>query len=122
MVQYMRMKSVVTALCVLVASASAIAGTDGCSMDWILFGNVVVVVLCAFALAAPCVAALRSLRRRPASVLAVFAAASIVATIEAQKTNGVNNLPPMPMPPRSLPQQLRQSQGKMLREDGGSRA
>ena len=96
MVQYTRMKSAITALCLLFSSLPALAGTDGCGMDWILFGNVVVVLLCVFALDAPCVAALRSLRRLPASVLAVFAAASLIATIEAQKTNGVNNLPPMP--------------------------
>ena len=66
-------------------------------MNWISFGNGIVVagVLCA--LAAICVFALRALGRKSALFLAVFAAVSVVATITAQKTNGVNNIPPQQM-------------------------
>ena len=63
-------------------------------MNWISFGNGIVAagVLCA--LAAICVFPLRALGRKSALFLAVFAAVSVVATITAQKTNGVNNIPP----------------------------
>ena len=66
-------------------------------MNWISFGNGIVAagVLCA--LAAICVFALRALGRKSALFLAVFAAVSVVATITAQKTNGVNNIPPQQM-------------------------
>ena len=66
-------------------------------MNWISFGNGIVAagVLCA--LAAVCVLALRALGRKSALFLAVFAAVSVVATIKAQKTNGVNNIPPQQM-------------------------
>ncbi len=66
-------------------------------MNWISFGNgfVAAGVLCA--IVAICVFALRALGRKSALFLAVFAAVSVVATIKAQKTNGVNNIPPQQM-------------------------
>ena len=58
-------------------------------MSWISFGNgfVAAGVLCA--IVAICVFALRALGRKSALFLAVFAAVSVVATLTAQKTNGV---------------------------------
>ena len=66
-------------------------------MSWISFGNgfVAAGVLCG--IVAICVFALRALGRKSALFLAVFAAVSVVATIKAQKTNGVNNIPPQQM-------------------------
>lgn len=66
-------------------------------MSWISFGNgfVAAGVLCA--IVAICVFALRALERKSALFLAVFAAVSVVATLTAQKTNGVNNIPPQQM-------------------------
>ena len=58
-------------------------------MNWMSFGNGIVAagVLCA--IVAICVFALRALGRKSALFLAVFAAVSVVATLTAQKTNGV---------------------------------
>ena len=58
-------------------------------MSWMSFGNGIVVAGGLCALAAICVFALRALGRKSALFLAVFAAVSVVATITAQKTNGV---------------------------------
>ena len=66
-------------------------------MSWHLTGSIVVVLICAAAFALPCAVAFRALWRHPASFLAAFAALAVGATIQAQKTNGVNNLPPAPL-------------------------
>jgi len=70
---------------------------------WLQFGNVVVLLFASAALASVGAYALRSLSRRPILFLVMFSVLSLVATIVADKTNGVNNLPPMPMPPRLVP-------------------
>ncbi len=70
---------------------------------WLQFGNFVVLLFASAALASVGVYALRSLFRRPIIFLVMFSVSSLVATIVADKTNGVNNLPPMPLPPRSTP-------------------
>lgn len=70
---------------------------------WFLFGNVVVVLFASAALVSVCAYALRSLFRRTVPYLVMFSESSLVATIVASKTNGVNNLPHMPTPPRSVP-------------------
>jgi len=70
---------------------------------WLQFGNFVVLLFASAALVSVCAYALRSLSRRPILFLVMFSVSSLVATIVADKTNGVNNLPPMPMPPRSAP-------------------
>lgn len=58
-------------------------------MSWISFGNgfVIAGVLCA--LVAICLWGLRTLGRKPVAFLVAFAILSVVATIKAQKTNGV---------------------------------
>ena len=66
-------------------------------MSWHLTGSIVVVLICAAAFAVPCAVAFRALWRHPASFLAAFAALAVGATIQAQKTNGVNSLPPAPL-------------------------
>jgi len=70
---------------------------------WLQFGNFVVLLFASAALVSVCAYALRSLSRRPILFLVMFSVSSLVATIVADKTNGVNNLPPMPLPPRSAP-------------------
>ena len=91
----------------LLASPALATGTGGAplctDMSWIQFGNVIVFVFVSAALVSVCVYALRSLSHRPILFLVMFSVSSLVATIVADKTNGVNNLPPMPMPPRSAP-------------------
>ena len=59
--------------------------------DWLYIGYCTVMAM--FAVAAVCAAAvgLRALRRLPRSLLLGFAAAAVVATLTAQKTN---NVPP----------------------------
>ncbi len=63
---------------------------------WLQFGNFVVLLFASAALVSVCAYALRSLSRRPILFLVMFSVSSLVATIVADKTNGVNNLPPMP--------------------------
>ncbi len=58
-------------------------------MSWISFGNGIIATAFLSALAAICFWGLRALGRKPVAFLVVFAAFSIVATIKAQKTNGV---------------------------------
>ena len=58
-------------------------------MSWISFGNGIVAAAFLCALAAICFWGLRALGRKPVAFLVVFAAFSVVATIKAQKTNGV---------------------------------
>jgi len=58
-------------------------------MSWISFGNGIVAAAFLCALSAICFWGLRALGRKPVAFLVVFAAFSIVATIKAQKTNGV---------------------------------
>ena len=58
-------------------------------MSWILFGNGIVAAAFLCALAAICFWGLRALGRKPVAFLVAFAILSVVATIKAQKTNGV---------------------------------
>ena len=61
----------------------------GVEMSWISFGNGIVAAAFLCALVAVCLWGLRVLGRKPVAFLVMFAAFSIVATIKAQKTNGV---------------------------------
>ena len=58
-------------------------------MSWISFGNGIVAAAFLCALAAICFWGLRALGRKPVAFLVAFAIISVVATIKAQKTNGV---------------------------------
>ena len=58
-------------------------------MNWISFGDGIVAAAFLCALVAVCFWVLCVLGRKPVAFLVVFAAFSIVATIKAQKTNGV---------------------------------
>ena len=58
-------------------------------MSWVSFGNGIVATAFLCALAAICFWGLRAIGRKPVAFLVVFAAFSVVATIKAQKTNGV---------------------------------
>ena len=70
-------------------------------MDWHLLGNGVAALECALVLAWLCRIGVRGLRKLPVPVLIVFLSLATGTGIVAQKTNGVNNLPPMPL--RSAP-------------------
>ena len=67
-------------------------------MDWHLLGNGVASLECALILAWLCRIGVRGLRKLPVPVLIVFLSLATGTGIVAQKTNGVNNLPPMPLP------------------------
>jgi len=56
---------------------------------WLQFGNFVVLLFASAALVSVCAYALRSLSRRPILFLVMFSVSSLVATIVADKTNGV---------------------------------
>ena len=58
-------------------------------MDWTYIGFCTVLAICAVAFACAVAVGLRALRRLPRSLLLGFAAAAIVATLAAQKTNNV---------------------------------
>ncbi len=58
-------------------------------MSWISFGNGIIATAFLSALAAICFWGLRALGRKPVAFLVAFAILSVVATIKAQKTNGV---------------------------------
>jgi len=58
-------------------------------MSWISFGNGIIATAFLSALAAICFWGLRALGRKPVAFLVAFAIFSVVATIKAQKTNGV---------------------------------
>ena len=60
-------------------------------VDWFYIGYCTVLAMFAVAAAYAAVVGLRALRRLPRSLLVGFAAAAIVATLTAQKTN---NVPP----------------------------
>ncbi len=72
-------------------------------MDWHLLGNGVAALECALILAWFSRIGVKGLRKLPVPVLIAFLSLASGTSIVAQKTNGVNNLPPMPMPPRSVP-------------------
>ena len=58
-------------------------------MNWISFGDGIVAAAFLCALVAVCLWVLCVLGRKAVAFLVVFAAFSVVATIKAQKTNGV---------------------------------
>ena len=58
-------------------------------MSWISFGNGIIATAFLSALTAICLLGLRALGRKPVAFLVAFAILSVVATIKAQKTNGV---------------------------------
>ena len=60
-------------------------------VDWFYIGYCTVLAMCAVAAAYAVVFGLRVLRRLPRSLMVGFAAAAVVATLTAQKTN---NVPP----------------------------
>lgn len=60
-------------------------------VDWLYIGYCTVMAMFAVAVAYAAVVGLRALRRLPRSLLLGFAAAAVVATLTAQKTN---NVPP----------------------------
>jgi len=72
-------------------------------MDWSSLGRCVVAAESTIVIAWLCLHGLRGLRKQSASALAVLVLLGVGTALDAQKTNGVNNLPPMPMPPRSAP-------------------
>ena len=72
-------------------------------MDWHLLGNGVVTLECALILAWLCRIGVKGLRKLPVPVLIACLSLAVGTGIVAQKTNGVNNIPPVPMPPRSAP-------------------
>ena len=72
-------------------------------MDWHLLGNGVVTFECALILAWFSRIGVKGLRKLPVPVLIAFLSLASGTSIVAQKTNGVNNIPPMPIPPRSVP-------------------
>jgi hypothetical protein len=72
-------------------------------MDWHLLGNGVVTFECALILAWFSRIGVKGLRKLPVPVLIAFLSLASGTSIVAQKTNGVNNIPPVPMPPRSAP-------------------
>ena len=63
-------------------------------MNWFAFGYCIIAAMALAGVAAVCAFGIRVLLRRSTSFLIVFTAASSLITITAQKTNGVNNLPP----------------------------
>ena len=75
--------------------------------EWLYIGYCTVMAMCAVAVA--CVAAVgyRALRRLPRSLLVGFAAAAVVATLTAQKTNNV--------PPNMNQPQMQQGGGSFPR-------
>ncbi len=72
-------------------------------MDWHLLGNGVAALECALVLAWLSRIGVRGLRKLPVPVLVACLSLVVGTGIVAQKTNGVNNLPPMPLLPRSAP-------------------
>ena len=60
-------------------------------VDWLYIGYCTVMAMFVVAAACAAVVGLRALRRLPRSLMVGFAAAAIVATLTAQKTN---NVPP----------------------------
>ena len=72
-------------------------------MDWSSLGRCVVAAESTIVIAWLCLHGLRGLRKQSASVLAVLVLLGVGTALDAQKTNGVNNLPPMPLPPRLVP-------------------
>ncbi len=84
-------------------TANHFSGRGQVVMDWHLLGNGVAALECALVLAWLCRIGVRGLRKLPVPVLIVFLSLATGTGIDAQKTNGVNNLPPMPLPSRSAP-------------------
>ena len=68
--------------------------------DWLYIGYCTVMAMFAVAAAYAAVVGLRALRRLPRSLLLGFAAAAVVATLTAQKTN---NVPPNMNQPQMQP-------------------
>ena len=71
-------------------------------MTWLAFGYCLIAAMAIAGVAAICAFGIRVLLRRSTAFLLVFTAASSLITITAQKTNGVNNLPPQQMMPRPM--------------------
>ena len=68
--------------------------------EWFYIGYCTVMAMCAVAVACAAAVGLRALRRLPRSLLLGFAAAAVVATLTAQKTN---NVPPNMNQPQMQP-------------------
>ena len=81
-------------------------------VDWFYIGYCTVMAMFAVAAAYAAAVGLRALRRLPRSLLLGFAAAAIVATLTAQKTN---NVPPNMNQPQMQPGG---SSIDMLKHDG----
>ena len=86
----------------LSSSALAAAQVVVPSMNWLAFGYCIIAAMVLAVVAAVCAFGIRVLLRRSTAFLLVFTAASSLITITAQKTNGVNNLPPQQMTPRPM--------------------
>ena len=66
-------------------------------MDWHLLGNGVAALECALILAWLCRIGVKGLRKLPVPVFIACLSLAVGTGIVAQKTNGVNSLPPMPL-------------------------
>lgn len=66
-------------------------------MNWPAFGHCVVALECALVLLWLCAIGFKALRKLPAQILVAFSLLAVRTDIVAQKTNGVNNLPPQQM-------------------------
>ena len=82
-------------------TANHFSGRGQVVMDWHLLGNGVASLECALVLAWLFKIGVKGLRKLPVPVLIACLSLAVGTGIVAQKTNGVNSLPPMP--PRSAP-------------------
>ncbi len=79
-------------------TANHFSGRGQVGMDWHLLGNGVAALEYALVLAWLCRIGVKGLRKLPVPVLVACLSLAVGTGIVAQKTNGVNNLPPMPLP------------------------
>ena len=84
----------VSVLVILYVPAFAVEDAGG--IDWQSLGICVVAAESTIVLACLCLLGLRGLRKLSASVLVMLFVLAAGTSIVAQKTNGVNNLPPVP--------------------------